>query len=195
MCKEPPPSSPAPTAASAARSSPPSSSAPPGVRCCGAQCGLAESHRRSRSVSRRRALARRIGSRSDRCPAAAGPRSQAPDQQRRRARFRLGPRRAARSGRAKPRGQLLCAAADGLLGRRDQAGWSLRFLRLPHPRRPAVHFLEAVAASRLVADFCAKQSYAESATRWQSSALRHCNAAYCLAASPAGNDVSEPLSR
>ena len=56
-----------------------------------------------------------------------------------------------------------------------------------------VNFVEDVAASRSVADFRAKQSYAETATRWQSLSYGpNYNAAYCLAACPAGTDVIGP---
>jgi ferredoxin len=56
-----------------------------------------------------------------------------------------------------------------------------------------VNFVEDVAASRSVADFRAKQSYAETVTRWQSLSYGpNYNAAYCLAACPAGTDVIGP---
>ena len=56
-----------------------------------------------------------------------------------------------------------------------------------------VNFVGDVAASRSVADFRAKQSYAETATRWQSLSYGpNYNTAYCLAACPAGTDVIGP---
>ena len=56
-----------------------------------------------------------------------------------------------------------------------------------------VNFVENVASSRSVRDFRAKQSYAETVTRWQSLSYGpNYNAAYCLAVCPAGEDVIGP---
>ena len=59
-----------------------------------------------------------------------------------------------------------------------------------------VNFVEDVAASRSIADYRSKQSYAETVSRWQSLAYGpNYNAAHCLAVCPAGEDVIGPYRR
>ena len=59
-----------------------------------------------------------------------------------------------------------------------------------------VNFVEDVAASRSIADYRSKQSYAETVGRWQSLAYGpNYNAAHCLAVCPAGEDVIGPYRR
>jgi hypothetical protein len=56
-----------------------------------------------------------------------------------------------------------------------------------------VEFVEDIAASRSIADFRGKNTYAETVSRWQSLSYGpNYNAAYCIAVCPAGTDVIGP---
>ncbi len=56
-----------------------------------------------------------------------------------------------------------------------------------------VNWVEDIADSRSAADYRAKHTYAETVTRWQGLSYKPTyNAAYCIAACPAGSDVIGP---